>query len=110
METVLSTWRDADGNYHRIKEMPTQYINNCVEQIRRIVPEYARCSESELTADEMKENQIPLRKAWFVFYGLGYLKSFRAELEKRDEDVSGLERIIAKVEQMRRGETSWLNL
>ena len=55
METVLSTWRDADGNHHRIEEMSTKYINNCVEQIRRIVPEYARCPESELTADEIKE-------------------------------------------------------
>lgn len=110
METVFSTWRDADGNHHRIEEMSTKYINNCVEQIRRIAPEYGRCHESELTADEIREKQIPLRKAWFVFYGLRYLKSFRAELEKRDEDISELERMIAKVEQMRRGEPSWLNL
>lgn len=72
METVLSTWRDADGNHHRIEEMSTKYINNCVEQIRRIVPEYARCPESELTADEIKENRCLLVKhgSYFMVWGI----------------------------------------
>jgi hypothetical protein len=76
-------WVDADENAHIISKMDTQYIQNCLNQLRKWLDAWHGIIPEQLTAKELKKKDEVGMKAWFVFNGIGYIDAFVEEINKR---------------------------
>jgi len=85
---IYDIWIDGEKNCHLIAEMNSEYIIRCIGQIRKAANLWRFDNYDGLTQSEKTKICVPMTKAWLVVSGIAYLKSFRFELEKREEDTS----------------------
>lgn len=84
---IYDIWIDAEKNCHLISEMETSYINWCIKELRRGADAWRFDSFDELEQVDKSEIHIPMRRAWFAVNAYSYLRRFRDELRKRNEDT-----------------------
>ena len=76
-------WFDADGNPHEISKMDTQYIQNCLNQLVKMLDSWHGIIPEQLSKEELMQKDEVGMKAWFVFNGINYMNAFTEELDRR---------------------------
>lgn len=76
-------WFDSEGNAHKIEEMETSYISNCLRQLGKMLDSWRGIIPEQLSNEELKQKDKVGMKAWFVFNGISYIDAFNKELENR---------------------------
>lgn len=79
---IYEVWKDAEGKYHEITEMDTEYIKNCIKQIESAIRCFdVKTNEGRETEDDGEFN--PFSKKWSKKFANGFLDAFKAELNNR---------------------------
>ena len=79
-------WFDADGKAHEIARMDTDYIINCLNELKKMLDAWHGIIPEQLTDEELKQKDCVAMKAWFVFNGIPYIDAFCKELKRRNND------------------------
>lgn len=82
---IYDYWVDGEGKLHKISQMDTQYIHNCLDQLKKMLNRWRGIIPENLTDDELKKKDEVGQKAWFVLNGIPYIDAFCSELKKRKE-------------------------
>lgn len=82
-DNIYNYWFDADGKPHEIRKMDLQYIQNCLQQLEKMLSSWHGIIPENLTDEELQKKDEVGQKAWFVFHGIKYIDAFYCELEKR---------------------------
>ena len=72
-----TVWVDAYGKKHDITDMPTSYIENCVNEIKRLL-----CTADGYTPGKYIDKHI-FSIDWLARHGQSYLDTLEAELSRR---------------------------
>lgn len=78
-------WFDSSGKAHDISRMDTGYIMNCLNMLNNMLSSWRGIIPEQLNNEELRDKSVVGTKAWFVFYGIGYIDSFCAEIDRRKE-------------------------
>ncbi|MBQ3523252.1 MAG: hypothetical protein IJA43_02225 [Clostridia bacterium] len=95
---LYSTWINAEGKAILVSNMDSDYITNCIRQIKKCADAWRFDSFNDLKPNELKMVCEPLQKAWFVVNARPYLYSFMEELKARNEDVSYVKQVLEYLE------------
>lgn len=77
-------WFDAMNQCHEISKMDTQYIYNCLKELKKMLDSWHGIIPEQLTEEELKLKDEVGMKAWFVFHGTNYIDAFCNELKRRN--------------------------
>mgnify|MGYP004679064975 CR=1 FL=1 len=80
---IYDYWFDGNGDMHEISKMDTQYIQNCLGQLNKMLQSWRGIIPERLTDEELLGRDKVGQKAWFVFHGIPYIDAFLRELKKR---------------------------
>lgn len=81
--SLYDFWIDGQGNAHRISQMDTQYIENCLSQIEKMGNMWRILSADNLKNDELSEMTKVGSKAWYLVNAQEYIDAFNIELAIR---------------------------
>ena len=96
---IYDVWIDGENKVHIIKEMDTDYIINVVRQINKVSDSWRTKSFDDLSQNDLNRITEPLQKAWYVVNAREYLKSFKKELQTRNESLDEVERALEKASE-----------
>lgn len=77
-------WIDGNGTVHKISEMDSNYIRNCLRQLEMVRGTWRGITPEDLNKKDLESSNKPLSKAWFAFDGEKYMEVLTEELENRE--------------------------
>lgn len=77
-------WIDGNGNVHRISDMSTEYIKNCLNQLDKMANSWRFCTEEQLSDEELKSIAKPGEKAWYIVNESRLRESLELELAVKE--------------------------
>lgn len=91
---IYDVWIDWENKVHIIKDMDTNYIISVVRQINKASNSWRMKNFDDLSQNDLNKITEPLQKAWYVVSAREYLKSFKKELQLRNENLDEVERAL----------------
>lgn len=82
--SIYDFWIDGTGKAHKISEMDTDYIYNCLSQIERMGHTWRMCKVEELSDEDLSKLVQTGTKAWYVVNAQKYVDAFEIELAVRE--------------------------